>query len=148
MKLEKTNSAASSSFDKDDYSQQNPQDVGSSSQEPILKVRDPFLYYSNGKIRMRELRLQDMENDSSDDRSSSSSLSSQDKSMVACERKTRITFELHPSLVLEDLMRELFEDDDNSLDFDDILDASLRAVEQDSGSMDDVMNGLKSIILG
>ncbi len=97
---------------------------------------------------MRELRLQDVENDSSDDRSASSSLSSQEKATAACERKTRITFELHPHLLLEDLMSELSEEDDNSLDFDDILDASLLANEQDSCAMDDVIDDIRRIFLG
>jgi len=125
---------------KDDICRQNPEDVRG------LKVRDPFLYYSNDKIRMRELRLrlQDIEYDSSDDDSSdegsfSSSLSNQEQSMATCERKTRITFELHPSLVLEDLMKDLFDDD---------LDVSLHANEQDSCAVDGDMNGLRQIILG
>ncbi len=118
---------------KDDNCRQKPEDVRG------LKVRDPFLYYSNDKIRMRELRLQDVENNSSDDGSFSSSLSNQEQSTAICERKTRITFELHPSLVLEDLMKELFDDD---------LDVSLHANEQDSCAVDGVMNGLRQIILG
>lgn len=140
--------SASSSYVKDDYCQQNPQDVGSPSEKPILKVLDPFLYYSNDKIRMRELRLQDVKNDSSDDLSSSASPSPQEKSTAACERKTRISFELHPHLLLEDLMRELFEEDDHSLDFDDIIDASLLANEQDSCAVDDVIDGMRRILLG
>ena len=146
-------SADSSSYAKrkDDICRQNPEDVDSPTEEPILKVQDSFLYYSNDKIRMRELRLQDIEydssgDDSSDDGSFSSSLSNQEQSMATCERKTRITFELHPSLVLEDLMKDLF--DDESLDFDDIIDASLHANEQDSCAVDGVMNGLRQIILG
>ena len=148
-------SADSSSYAKrkDDICRQNPEDVDSPTEEPILKVQDPFLYYSNDKIRMRELRLrlQDIEydssgDDSSDDGSFSSSLSNQEQSTATCERKTRITFELHPSLVLEDLMKDLF--DDESLDFDDIIDASLHANEQDSCAVDGVMNGLRQIMLG
>ena len=145
---QQTISAVSSSYDKDDYCYQNPQDVGSPSEEPILKFVDPFLYYSNDKIRMRELRLEDMENDSSVDASSSSSLPTQDQSPPTCERKTRISFELHPSLLLEDLMREIFDEDDDSFDFDDIIDASLLATEEDSCATNDVINGLRRIILG
>ena len=135
----------SSSFVKDDCCHRNPQNAGSPSEEPILKVVDPFLYYSNDKIRMRELRLEDVENDSSVDASSSSSLPTQDQSPPTCERKTRISFELHPSLLLEDLMREIFDEDDDCLDFDDI---SLFATEEDSCATNDVINGLRRIILG
>ena len=97
---------------------------------------------------MRELRLEDVKDGSSDHGSSSSSMSSQKQSTATCARKTRITFELHPHLllVLEDLMKDLVDDD--SFDFDVIIDASLVADEQDSGSVDDVMNGLREIHLG
>ena len=123
--------------------QQNPQDdvVGSPSEEihPTLKVQDPFLYYSNDRVRMKELRLEDVEKeDSSDDETS---LSNQEQSTAACERKTRITFELHPSLLLEDLMDDLLDDDTHDLDA--ILNAS------NSGTVDDVIiNSLRQIMLG
>ena len=132
-------SAVSSSYakSKEDYCRQNPQDqdVDSPTEEihPTLKVEDPFLYYSNDRVRMRELRLQDVNDDSPDHGSSSSSLSAQQQSTATCVRKTRITFELHPHLLLEDLMEDLF--DDVSFDFGVTLDASLLADEQDSGAM-------------
>ena len=73
---------------------------------------------------MRELRLEDVEEgeDSSDEEQSTSSCS--------CERKTRLTFELHPSLLLDD---DLIDDDDELLspDFEAFLDASIAAIKQD-----------------
>jgi len=143
---QQTISAVCSSYDKDDYCYQNPQDVGSPSEEPILKVVDPFLYYSNDRVRMTELRLQDVEDDLSDHGSSSSSLSAQEQLTTTSTRKTRITFELHPHLLLEDLMKEIL--DDASFDFDVISDAFLLAHDQDSGSVDDVMSHLREIISG
>ena len=75
-----------------------------------------------------------MKDDSSDNGPSSSSLSSpQEQATTTLARKTKITFELHPHLLLEDLMEDLF--DDVSFDFGVTLDASLLADEQDSGAM-------------
>ncbi len=94
-------SAVSSSYakSKDDYCGETSQDVESPAKteeiHPILKDQDPFLYYSNDRVRMRELHLQDVQDDSSDDGSVSSSRSVQRKQSTAtCTRKTRITFEL------------------------------------------------------
>jgi len=111
----------------------------------VAKVEDPFLYYSNDQVRMKELLLQDVEDDSSDDESPPTSVSNQEQSTTSCVRKTRITFELHPSLLLEDLMNddELLGDD---TDFDDVLDALLLA-KQDSDGEDDVINALRRIML-
>lgn len=137
-----TASAISSSNAKtNDDRRKKTQDVGGTSEElrPILKVQDPFLYYSNDRVRMKELRLEDKEVDSSDDGSSSASiLSNQEQSTTSCVRKTRITFELHPSLLFEDLMDDL-------LHFDDNLDASLLSNNQGS---DDVIDSLRQIIFG
>jgi hypothetical protein len=110
--------------------------------QPILKVQDPFLYYSNDQVRMKELLLQD--DDSSDDESSPTSLSDQEQQTTTSVRKTRISFELHPSLLLEDLMDELLLDD--SLNFDDIPDASLPTDEQDSDEVSDTINILRRIM--
>ena len=111
----------------------------------VAKVEDAFLYYSNDQVRMKELLLQDVEDDSSDDEPSSTSVSNQEQSTTSCVRKTRITFELHPSLLLEDLMNddELFGDD---TDFYDKLDELLLA-KQDSDAEDDVINALRRIML-
>eukprot|EP00984_Skeletonema_dohrnii_P000505 scaffold167_cov119-Skeletonema_dohrnii-CCMP3373.AAC.1 len=57
---------------------------------PVRKHEDPFMYYSHQETRMNELLLSSGENDEQVARES-----------VA--RKTRISFELHPSLLFEDL---------------------------------------------
>ena len=58
----------------------------------VRKHEDPFMYYSDQETRMNELHLNgDNENDEQVARESD-------------ERKTRISFELHPSLLLEDLL--------------------------------------------
>mmetsp|Transcript_17077 Transcript_17077/g.36085 ORF Transcript_17077/g.36085 Transcript_17077/m.36085 type:complete len:128 (-) Transcript_17077:83-466(-) len=63
-----------------------------------IKSNDAFLYYSNDDIRMKTLKLEEVP-----------------ETVGAIEirvpRKTRISFELHPSVLLEDLMEE--EDGDN-----------------------------------
>lgn len=131
----------------DSRQQQTPQDdvdVGGPSEEvrPILKVLDPFLYYSNDRVRMKELHFEDVEEEDSSDDASSTSLSNQEQSTSSCERKTRITFELHPSLLLEDLMDDLSNDDSHD-DLDAILDAS-----SNSGGDDVFINSLRQIMLG
>jgi hypothetical protein len=95
-----------------------------------LKVQDPFLYYSNDQVRMKELQLQ--EEDSSNE--ASTSLSIQEQHTTTSVRKTRISFELHPSLLLEDFLLDDEHILDDSLNFEDIIDASLLADEQDSGA--------------
>eukprot|EP00984_Skeletonema_dohrnii_P024128 scaffold13221_cov123-Skeletonema_dohrnii-CCMP3373.AAC.5 len=139
-------SASTSSYVKTkDDRLQSIQAVGGPTVEVAAKVEDAFLYYSNDQVRMKELLLQDVEDDSSDDESPPTSVSSnQEQSTTSCVRKTRITFELHPSLLLEDLMNdELFGDD---TDFDDKLDELLLA-KQDSDAEDDVINALRRIML-
>ena len=87
---------------------------------------------------MRDLRLEGVEvEDSSND-------GQQEQSTSSVVRKTRITFELHPSLLLDDLM----DDELLSPDFDAFLDASIVAIKQDLGAVDDVIYGLRQIILG
>ena len=119
--------------------QQNPQDDNASSSEeqlhPTTKA-DPFLYYSNDRVRMRELRHEDVKEgeDSSDEQSTSSG-----------ERKTRLTFEVHPSKLDDDLI----DDDDDELlspDFQAFLDASIAAIKQDPDAVDDVINSLRQIM--
>ena len=137
-----TTSAASSSSNaetKGNCRQQSTQEDNASPSEeqlhPTTKA-DPFLYYSNDRVRMRELRLEDEEEeeDSSDEQSTNS-----------CERKTRLTFELHPSLLLDD---DLIDDDDELLspDFEAFLAASIAAIKQDPDAVDDVINGLRHIM--
>ena len=55
----------------------------------------------------------------------------QDDTDAAADRKTRISFEVHPSLLIEDeLLEEMNDgnDDDDSSDDDDLLDTLLLAV--------------------
>eukprot|EP00984_Skeletonema_dohrnii_P004095 scaffold1418_cov92-Skeletonema_dohrnii-CCMP3373.AAC.8 len=60
--------------------------------QSVRKHQDPFLFYSDQETRMNELLLNDdNENDEGVIRES-------------IARKTRISFELHPSLLLEDLL--------------------------------------------
>jgi len=58
---------------------------------PILKHQDPFLYYSHQETRMNELLLND------------DNVDGEQVIRVSDVRKTRISFEVHPSLVIESL---------------------------------------------
>ena len=136
-----TSAASSSSYTEtnEDRQQRSQDDAGAPSEglHPSMKA-DPFLYYSNDRVRMRDLRLEGVEvEDSSND-------GQQEQSTSSIVRKTRITFELHPSLLLDDLM----DDELLSPDFDAFLDASIVAIKQDLGAVDDVIYGLRQIILG
>lgn len=72
----------------------------------IHKSDDPFLYYSNDEIRLKTLKYcRDVSEDEVVER----------KRPV---RKTRISFELHSDLVMEDLLEDLY-DDEAFADFDD-----------------------------
>ena len=62
--------------------------------QPVRKHEDPFMYYSDQETRMNELHLNgDNENDEQVARESD-------------ERKTRISFELDPKVLLADLFHE------------------------------------------
>lgn len=70
----------------------NPRNGRPPSGQLVRKHEDPFMYYSHQETRMKSLLLTD-EGEESNER-------------VAGEldvRKTKISFELHPSLVLESL---------------------------------------------
>ena len=64
------------------------------SRKPVRKQDDPFLYYSNQETRMNAMLLRN------DDNGDEAAAVINDQNVV---RMTRISFELHPSLVLEDL---------------------------------------------
>ena len=69
---------------------------------------DAFLYYSNDEVRIRVLKLQEP----TDAESTSIEMSRH-------ERKTRLSFELDPLLMMEDMMEELLDDDELSdIDYD------------------------------
>lgn len=69
------------------------------SRRPVHKKDDPFMYYSHQETRMNSLLLS-MEGDNEDDNGAIV-----DSGNVA--RKTRISFELHPALMLEGLYQRL-----------------------------------------
>eukprot|EP00584_Thalassiosira_punctigera_P009288 CAMPEP_0172536924 /NCGR_PEP_ID=MMETSP1067-20121228/8636_1 /TAXON_ID=265564 ORGANISM="Thalassiosira punctigera, Strain Tpunct2005C2" /NCGR_SAMPLE_ID=MMETSP1067 /ASSEMBLY_ACC=CAM_ASM_000444 /LENGTH=145 /DNA_ID=CAMNT_0013322111 /DNA_START=98 /DNA_END=535 /DNA_ORIENTATION=+ len=71
---------------------------------------DAFLYYSNDEVRMKTLRLSD----------EASIAASANAESSRPERRTRLSFELHPSLILDDMMDELLNDEDalGEIDFD------------------------------
>ena len=82
---------------------------------------DAFLHYSNDETRMNTLMLKEAPK-------------YQRQQRVTQERKTRISFEVHPSLILEDL---LFDNDGDCIaESDDI--GSLLDCEDDSTSTDDI----------
>ncbi len=76
---------------------------------PVPKQEDPFLYYSDQETRMSALLLS---NDSGEN----------DEQIAPAlhERKTRLSFELHPSLLFEDMLtdngQELPQDEDTEVD--------------------------------
>ena len=73
---------------------------------------DAFLLYSDDEVRMTKLLLKDSEEQGS---------SSKRRRRQAAQRKTRISYEVHYSLVMEDEMLAMFdedEDQDSEYDFD------------------------------
>lgn len=75
--------------------------------EAADKSDDRFLRYSNDEVRLRTLQLGDAPDANSDDDSAR---------RKPIRRKSRISFELHPSAMLEDeLMDQLWGGDDDSL---------------------------------
>eukprot|EP00584_Thalassiosira_punctigera_P000714 CAMPEP_0172530010 /NCGR_PEP_ID=MMETSP1067-20121228/3900_1 /TAXON_ID=265564 ORGANISM="Thalassiosira punctigera, Strain Tpunct2005C2" /NCGR_SAMPLE_ID=MMETSP1067 /ASSEMBLY_ACC=CAM_ASM_000444 /LENGTH=149 /DNA_ID=CAMNT_0013314153 /DNA_START=99 /DNA_END=548 /DNA_ORIENTATION=+ len=68
--------------------------------------KDAFLYYSDDQIRMKALKLEENQ------------AASTERGSNQFERKTRLSFELHPSLILGDMMDELLnEDESNDIGF-------------------------------
>ena len=84
------------------------------STSPPNRNHDAFSYYSNNQVRIRTLTLADRSNNNQEETQPQQHHE---------ERKTRISFELHPSLILEDLIVEgLFDGDEDDAGIDDILD--------------------------
>ena len=79
--------------------QAQDQDTHNSSPTTVCK-HDAFLHYSNDETRMNTLMLKEAPK-------------CQRQQRVTQERKTRISFEVHPSLILEDL---LFDNDGDCID--------------------------------
>mmetsp|Transcript_1518 Transcript_1518/g.2962 ORF Transcript_1518/g.2962 Transcript_1518/m.2962 type:complete len:125 (+) Transcript_1518:98-472(+) len=60
-------------------------------QAKLHKSDDPFLYYSNEEIRMKTLLLEEVSETATID------------DQTEAQRKTRISFEVHPSMFLDDI---------------------------------------------
>ena len=67
---------------------------------------DAFLRYSNDEVRMQTLMIS----------TTTQRDTYQPAEAQVVERKTRISFELHPSLIIEDMLHELGDDDDDDYD--------------------------------
>ena len=80
---------------------------------------DAFLHYSNDQVRMNKLMLNDTTD--SDGTTKNETEPQQCTNQERKTRLTRISFEIHPSLLLEDLFdTDLYEDDGEEEDCDDI----------------------------
>jgi len=91
----------------------NSQPAAKRPREPVRKHEDPFMYYSHQETRMRTLLFQDEDD----------YLHLQNEPDVNSEpvvRKTRISFELHPALLLDDLFLDnhhlVAEEDNDDVD--------------------------------
>mmetsp|Transcript_27813 Transcript_27813/g.47279 ORF Transcript_27813/g.47279 Transcript_27813/m.47279 type:complete len:148 (-) Transcript_27813:58-501(-) len=93
----------------------------------LRKSEDPFLYYSNDDVRMKTLRLEEVSDSSTRTENAT--------------RKTRLSFEVHPSMIFDDMLDELYGDDDDLLGEIDI--DNLEA--DGSGSVSDLLAQLLQI---
>ena len=75
-----------------------------------LKEEDPFLYFSDNARRMAYITGSNKAHH----------YSSFDTATV--ERTSRVSFELHPSVVMEDILLDMLDEDDNMDDEDCLLD--------------------------
>ena len=75
--------------------------VLSATKKPV----DAFLFYSNDEIRIKTLKLEEVDVTSVNEEMSQ-------------QRKTRISFELDPMLILGDKLEEMFDDEDDFCDID------------------------------
>ena len=82
------------------------------------KSEDAFLYYSNDEIRIKTLKLKEVDITSANENTSQ-------------QRKTRISFELDPMLILGDELEEMFNDEDEDV-FSDIDFSHLKTGSKDS----------------
>lgn len=81
--------------------------------------RDAFLYYSNDEVRINALKLR---GDGS--RANHETHQQQQQPLeVEVERKTKLSFELHPSLLLEDLFDGVDDDmfGDEDIDIEELI---------------------------
>mmetsp|Transcript_8061 Transcript_8061/g.17474 ORF Transcript_8061/g.17474 Transcript_8061/m.17474 type:complete len:113 (-) Transcript_8061:89-427(-) len=93
-------------YDSSYFRQELPQQHQES--ESCCKMDDPFLYYSNDEVRMKTLKLETISEAEVADSTTTS-------------RRTRISFELHPSVMFGDMMNGLYMDCDDNIDIDSIL---------------------------
>eukprot|EP01083_Nonionella_stella_P073269 197981_1 len=77
---------------------------------------DAFSYYSSDQVRIQTLMLST---------GRVTNRQEQQQQQQHQERKTRISFELHPSLILEDLLDELAEEEKLFVDGDEIIDIDM-----------------------
>jgi hypothetical protein len=98
-----------------------------SPRKPVCKHEDPFLYYSHQETRMNTLLLSNNDNDWNDEQV--------DQERESVVRKTRISFELHPALLFEDLLPI------------DVAEAEVRGVDT-STSGDVIIDELWRLIIG
>ena len=87
-------------------------------------IRDSFLRYSNDEVRLKALMLP----------SSSSSIKMQAPPQQRVERKTRLSWELHPSLLIEDMLLDAdFNHDNNEdgIDIEDLLRDTQMQIDED-----------------
>ena len=96
-----------------------------SPRKPLRKHEDPFLYYSHQETKMHALLSSNDDNDGSDEQ----------VDRETGVRKTRISFDLHPALLLEDLFP------------DDVPEAEVRGVDT-STSGDVIIDELWRLLVG
>ncbi|KAL7525462.1 hypothetical protein ACHAWF_001373 [Thalassiosira exigua] len=93
------------------------------------KSEDPFLYYSDDDVRMKTLKMVDGRIEP-------------EPTSGPRQRKTRLSFELHPSLILEDVIDEL----DSGDDFLDIDDRLFEADDRADSDASDTLDLLKQLL--
>ncbi|KAL7549223.1 hypothetical protein ACHAWF_012495 [Thalassiosira exigua] len=100
------------------------------------KSDDPFLYYSDDHVRMKTLKLED-------DRVTDGKGEKENAKPI--ERKTRISFELHPSLIMEDMLEELEGCND---DYDELmaLDCELSKGDEQAANVSGSLDLLKQLL--
>ena len=102
------------------------------------KSEDPFLYYSNDHVRMRRLTGKDNNSTATQD-SHDDGLQGrvQDSTRTGCiTRKTRLSFEVHPSLFVEDSQDE----DDRFSHLD--LDAAAKKIAAENTQLSPLIQAL------
>ena len=92
---------------------------------PSSAIRDSFLRYSNDEVRLKALMLP----------SSSSSIKMQAPPQQRVERKTRLSWELHPSLLIEDILLGSdfhYDSNEDGIDIEDLLRDTQMQIDDDT----------------